>query len=42
MFRWRVVHQALWSIDALLLVMAYTALILWMPIPKTKLPVSGR
>ena len=33
---------ALWSLDAVLLVMAYTALMLWLPIPKSKLPVSGR
>jgi hypothetical protein len=38
---WRTAHQALWSLDALLIVLAYSVLILWLPIPKTKVPVSG-
>lgn len=39
---WRAARQTLWSIDAMLLVLAYTAFLLMLPIRKTKLPVSGR
>ena len=31
----RAVRQALWSVDALLVVLAYTALLLWLPMLKT-------
>jgi len=34
--------QAFWSLDAVLFVVIYTALLLVLPIPKTKAPVSGR
>ena len=39
---WRTTRQTLWSLDALLLVLAYTACLLVFPIKKTNLPVSGR
>jgi hypothetical protein len=39
--RLRALHQAFWSFDALLFVIAYTALLLLLPIPKTKLPIAG-
>jgi hypothetical protein len=38
---WRTIRQALWSIDALLVVLADTAFLLLLPVPKTKLPVIG-
>ena len=38
---WRAAHHALWEIDALLIVLAYTALLLWLPVPKTHLRVIG-
>jgi len=34
--------QAFLSFDAVLLVLAYTVLLLVVPIPKTKMPVVGR
>jgi len=39
---WRTAWQAFWSFDAVLFVLGYTALLLVLPTPKTKLPTSGR
>jgi len=40
--RVKTVWQAFWSLDAVLFVLAYTVLLLALPFPKTKVPVSGR
>jgi len=37
---WKRFHQALWSVDALLFVLAYTALLLL--VPTRALPSAGR
>jgi hypothetical protein len=42
MIGWRAIRQTLWSLDALLLVLAYTACLLILPIKKSDLPVAGR
>ena len=38
----RTAYQTLWALDALLLVMIFTTLILILPMPTTRAPVSGR
>lgn len=35
-------EQALWSLDAVPLVVLYTIIILVMPMPRTNVPTSGR
>ncbi len=39
---WPVAREALWSVAALPLVLVFTASILVLPRPKTKLPITGR
>jgi hypothetical protein len=38
----RAIRQTLWDIDALLVVLAFAAVLLTLPIPKTRLPIEGR
>jgi hypothetical protein len=39
---WRRAHHTLWTLDAMLLILIYTVLLLILPVPKTTRPVSGR
>jgi len=40
--RLKAIREAFWSIDALLFVMIFNALLLLLPRMKTRLPVTGR
>lgn len=39
---WRTIRETFWSVDALLFVVIFNALLLLVPRMKTRLPVSGR
>jgi len=39
---WRAIREAFWSVDALLLVVIFNALLLVVPRMKTRLPITGR
>jgi hypothetical protein len=39
---WRAIREAFWSVDVLLLVVIFNALLLVVPRMKTRLPITGR
>jgi hypothetical protein len=39
---WRTIRETFWSVDALLFVVIFNALLLLVPRMKTRLPVTGR